>query len=152
MLFPEGIGKSTKYLRYRRAGFTLSCLPICLVTRFLEPEVGVVSLLDWFESLLDWFVSLLDWFVSLLEWNFVTISVEVLSPSAITCKFLYFSTADKQLPGSTSDISIFCHFVEDDDKKVRNESKFHFLQLLYPDQVLVVKIISEKFTLHLKQY
>jgi hypothetical protein len=88
MFSPAGIGKSTKYLRCRRAGLTLSCLPICLVTRFLEPEVGVVSLLDWFESLLDWFVSLLDWFVSLLEWNFVTISVEVLSPSAITYKFL----------------------------------------------------------------
>jgi hypothetical protein len=76
------------------------------VTRFLEPEVGVVSLLDWFESLLDWFeslldwfVSLLDWFVSLLEWNFVTISVEVLSPSAITCKFLVLQPCRQTTPG-----------------------------------------------------
>jgi hypothetical protein len=97
--FPAGIGKSYNYLRYSCVGFTLSCLPICLVTRFLEPEVGVVSLLDWFESLLDWFVSLLDWFVSLLEWNFVTISVEVLSPSAITCKFLVFQTCRLATPG-----------------------------------------------------
>ncbi len=85
--------------KMQQALFSLSCLPICLVTRFLEPEVGVVSLLDWFESLLDWFVSLLDWFVSLLEWNFVTISVEVLSPSAITCKFLVFQHCRIATPG-----------------------------------------------------
>jgi hypothetical protein len=119
MLFPAGIGKSTKYLRYKRAALTLSGIPICLVTRFLEPEVGVVSLLDWFESLLDWFVSLFDWFVSLLEWNFVTISVEVLSPSAITCKFLVFQHCRLATPGF--DFLTFQFFAimypMDDDKK-----------------------------------
>jgi hypothetical protein len=47
-------------------------LPICLVTRFLEPaEGGVVSLLL---------------LLLLPEWNTVRISVEVLSPLDVTCK------------------------------------------------------------------
>ncbi len=139
MLFPTGIGKSTKYLRYRRAGFTL--LPTylfgdevsrargggCLSARLVRISARLVC----------------------LSTRLVRLSARMELRHNL-CRGLVPLSHHLQVFGITAlsisnsrvrlfDISVFCHCVKDDDKKSEKRVKIPFPKshnYLYPDQDL----------------